>query len=58
MKDIKFKNNDNLANKSKLIPLLSDINDKEGIIIEHSKLNESNNLKYALIKYDNKYFFI
>ena len=58
MKDIKFKNNDNLANKSKLIPLLSDINDKEGIIIEHSKLNESNNLKYALIKYNNKYFFI
>ena len=45
MKDIKFKNNDNLANRSKLIPLLSDINDKEGIIIEHSKLNESNNLK-------------
>lgn len=58
MKDIKFKNNDNLANRSKLIPLLSDINDKEGIIIEHSKLNESNNLKYALIKYDNRYFFI
>ena len=58
MKDIKFKNNDNLANRSKLIPLLSDINDKEGIIIEHSKLNESNNLKYALIKYNNRYFFI
>lgn len=58
MKDIKFKNNDNLADRSKLIPLLSDINDKEGIIIEHSKLNESNNLKYALIKYNNRYFFI
>ena len=58
MKDIKFKHNDNLANRSKLIPLLSDINDKEGIIIEHSKLNESNNLKYALIKYNNRYFFI
>ena len=58
MENIKFKNNDNLTNRSKLIPLLSDINDKEGIIIEHSKLNESNNLKYALIKYSNKYFFI
>lgn len=58
MEDIKFKNNDSLTNKTKLIPLLSDINDKEGVIIEHNKLNESNNLKYALIKYDDKYFFI
>lgn len=57
MKDIQFKNNDSLMVKTKLIPLLSSIDDKEGVLIEHSKLNESNNLKYALIKYNNKYFF-
>lgn len=59
MKDIEFKNNDNLINKGKLIPLLSNIDDKEGVLIEHGVLNgNSNNLKYALIKYNNKYYFM
>ena len=59
MKDIEFKNNDNLISRGKLIPLLSDIDDKEGVLIEHRELNKnSRNLKYALIKYNNKYYFI
>ena len=59
MKSIKLKTNDSLSSKGKLIPLLSCIDDKEGILIEHSQLNRnSNNLKYALIKYEGKYYFV
>lgn len=56
---VKFKNKDNMHEHRKLIPLISDINDKRGVLIEHLALNEKyKNLKYALIKINNNYYFI
>lgn len=57
--DIESKRGDQLEKDKKLIPLISDINDRDGIIAEHMDLNGENSkyLKYALINIDGKYYF-
>lgn len=57
--DIEEKRGDELEEEKELIPLLSDINDIEGIIAEHADLNGENSkyLKYALININNRYYF-
>lgn len=57
--DIESKRGDQLEEDKKLIPLISDINDRDGIIAEHMDLNGENSkyLKYALINIDGKHYF-
>lgn len=57
--DIESKRGDQLEDDKKLIPLISDINDIDGIIAEHMELNGENSkyLKYALINIEGKYYF-
>ena len=55
----KLKNRDNLNIFTGIVPLISDINDLDGVLDEHCKLNYNYNyLKYALIKKNNQYYFI
>ena len=58
--DIESKRGDQLEEDKKLIPLISDINDRDGIIAEHMDLNGENSkyLKYALINIDGKHYFL
>lgn len=54
-----LKTRDKVNKFSSYIPLVSDINDKEGVLMEHYALNRGyKNLKFALILIDGKYYFI
>ena len=56
---LNFKNNDHITDDVEFIPLISDINDAEGVLIEHQELNKkSNKLEFALIEHRGNYYFI
>ena len=56
---LKFKNNDHILKGIELIPLISDIDDIEGVLIEHKELNRnSKRLEFALIEHEGEYYFI
>ena len=56
---LKLKNNDHISEGIELIPLISDIDDIEGILMEHKELNRnSKKLEFALIEHEGEYYFI
>ena len=56
---LRFKNNDYILDETELIPLISDINDVEGVLFEHEELNKnSRRLEFALIEHGGEYYFI
>ena len=56
---LKFKNNDHILRGIELIPLISDIDDIEGVLIEHKELNcNSKRLEFALIEHEGEHYFI
>lgn len=56
---LNFKNNDYILDGIELIPLISNIDDVEGVLIEHNELNKkSNKLEFALIEHEGDYYFI
>lgn len=55
---LEHKMRDDFTKENKYYPLISDIRDKEGVMIEHRKLNGNDwRLHYALLKTNNKYYF-
>lgn len=55
---VKHKRRDDFSEENKYYPLISDISDVEGVIAEHSELNESDKwLQFALFKDNNNYYF-
>ena len=56
---LKLKNNDHISEGIEFTPLISNIDDSEGVLIEHRELNKnSNKLEFALIEHEGEYYFI
>lgn len=59
MHTLNFKNNDHITEGVEFVPLISDINDTEGVLIEHQELQgDSVKLEFALIEHKKNYYFI